>query len=208
VPSPEELRAARRDADDLAVLDVLDLAGVGQEGGHRGGEERLELSATDDERALLAGAHEDVGLGGGHRDEREVALELGVGGEHGVQQRARRQVVGDEVGDDLGVRLAREARPAVAEGLAQRQVVLHDAVDHDVHAVRRVEVGVGVGLVDAPVRRPAGVADARGRLLRGDRHAAPLRLEAWIAASRRSRFPTARTASIRPSARTEIPAES
>jgi hypothetical protein len=106
-----------------------------------------------------------------------VALELGVGGEHGVQQRARRQVVGDEVGDDLGVRLAREARPAVAEGLAQRQVVLHDAVDHDVHAVRRVEVGVGVGLVDAPVRRPAGVADARGRLLRGDRHAAPLRLE-------------------------------
>src|SRR3954451_22528305 len=43
-----------------------------------------------------------------HRDEREVALQLGVGGAHGVGQRGgwgRGQMVGDEVRDDLGVGL-------------------------------------------------------------------------------------------------------
>ena len=41
---------------------------------------------ADDERALLAGADEDVGLVEAHRDEREVALELGVGGADGLDE--------------------------------------------------------------------------------------------------------------------------
>ena len=46
------------------------------------------------------------GSSSAHRDEREVALELGVGGAHGLDEVAGGEVVGDEVGDDLGVGLA------------------------------------------------------------------------------------------------------
>ena len=87
----QERRALGRDDDQLAVLDVLDLARVLQEGGDGGGQERLALAAADDQRALLAGADERVGLVERHRDEREVALQLGVGGAHGVGQGAGRQ---------------------------------------------------------------------------------------------------------------------
>ena len=61
-----------------------------QEGGDRGGEERLALAAADDQRALLAGADEHVGLVERHRDEGVVALELGVGGAHGLDEVAGR----------------------------------------------------------------------------------------------------------------------
>ena len=113
--------ALGRDLDDLAVLDVLDAARLAQEGGDGGGEERLALAAADDQRALLARADEHVGLVERHRDEGVVALELVVGGAHGLEQRAGRQVVGDQVGDDLGVGLAGEDGAHVAQALAQRR---------------------------------------------------------------------------------------
>ena len=111
----EELHAAGPDDDDLLVLDVLHVARVGEERRDRRGEELLAVAAADDERALLAGAHERVGLVGAHRDERVVALELVVGGAHGLDEAAERHVVGDEVRDDLGVGLRREVRAHVAE---------------------------------------------------------------------------------------------
>src|SRR3954449_8983090 len=155
-PSPR----ARAGGDPLAAR----LAREGREGR---GEERLAVAAAHDERALLAGADEDVGLVAAHGDEREVAVELGVGGADRVDEVAGRQVVRDQVGDDLGVGLAREDRAHVGEARLERHVVLDDAVDDDVDAARRVEVRVRVGLVDTAVRGPARVADAgRGRARR------------------------------------------
>jgi hypothetical protein len=81
-----ERRALGRDLDDLAVLDVLDLARLAQEGGDGAGEEGLALAAADDERALLARADERLGLVERHGDERVMALELGVRGAHGLKQ--------------------------------------------------------------------------------------------------------------------------
>ena len=82
----------------------------------------LALAAADDQRALLARADERLGLVERHRDERVVALELGVGGAHGLGQRAGRQVVADEVRDDLGVGLARELeRPCRPGASLQRR---------------------------------------------------------------------------------------
>ena len=101
-----------------------------------------------------------------HRDEREVALELGVGAADGLDDVAGGHVVGDEVGDDLGVGLAREDRAHVLQAVLEGEVVLDDAVDDDVHGVVGVEVRVRVLLVDAAVRRPAGVGDAGRRLAR------------------------------------------
>ena len=169
----QERRRRRAHDDDLVVLDELHVARVGEEGGDRGGEELLAVAAADDQRALLARADERVGLVGAHRDERVVALELGVGGAHGLDEAAERHVVGDEVGDDLGVGLRGEVRAHVAEAALEREVVLDDPVDDDVDAVGRVEVRVGVGLGDAAVRRPARVADAAVAGARSSRPAPP-----------------------------------
>ena len=80
---------------------------LGQEGGYRRGDELLALAAADDQRALLARADEHVGLVEAHRDERIVALELGVGGAYRVGKVAG-VVVGDQMRDDLGVGLRGE----------------------------------------------------------------------------------------------------
>ena len=55
-----------------------------EERGDRRGEELLALAAPDDERALAARADEHVRLVDAHRDEREVAAQLAVGGAHGL----------------------------------------------------------------------------------------------------------------------------
>ena len=169
VPSGEhERRALGRDLDDLAVLDVLDAARLAQEGGDGAGEEGLALAAADDQRALLARADERLGLVERHRDEGVVALELVVGGAHGLEQRAGGQVVGDRWAmTSASVSLVKTA-PMSLRRSRMDEVVLDDAVDHDVDAVGGVEVRVGVLLVDAPVGGPARVADARrGRAGRG-----------------------------------------
>ena len=85
----------------------------------------------------------------------------------------------------------------VGQAALERQVVLDDAVDDDVDAVGRVEVRVGVVLVDAAVGGPAGVADAGrgGALGDGDAPVAVL-LAADGARAGCSRLPTARTESI------------
>src|SRR5262249_40841922 len=63
-------------------------------------------------------------------------------------------------------------------------VVLHDPVDHHVHTVLAVVVGVRVLLAHAPVRGPAGVPDAGARGPLRDRHAAALRLGVELLAQR------------------------
>ncbi len=101
--------------DDLAVFDVLHGAGLREEGGHGGGDELLALAAAHDQRALAARTHERFGLVEAHRDEREVAVQLGVGGAHGVGEVAR-VVVGDQVGDHLGVGLGGEGAALARSG--------------------------------------------------------------------------------------------
>ena len=93
--------------DDLAVLQVLDLARLGEERGHRRGDELLALAAADDQRALLARADEHVGLVQAHRHERVVALEFGIGSTHRLGEVVV-VVRGDQVRDHLGVGLGGE----------------------------------------------------------------------------------------------------
>ena len=149
--------------DDLAALDVLDGAGLGEERGYVGADKLLALAAADDQRALLARGNKRLGLVEAHRDERVVALHLGVGGAHGGGEVAG-VVGGDQVRDDLGVGFRCEHPAALGEAILERHVVLDDPVDHDVDAIGAVVVGMRVLLADAAMGRPAGVADAgRGR---------------------------------------------
>ena len=91
-----------------------------------------------------------------------MALELRVGRPDRLREAAAGEVVTHQVRDDLGVGLRGEDGANVGQALLERHVVLDDAVDDDVDATFVVEVGVSVRLVDAPVCRPTGVADAGG----------------------------------------------
>ena len=79
----EDRRRARLDDDDLAVLDVHDAARLAEEGRDRRGEEALAVADAGDQRALLARADQQLRRVEAHRDERVVALQLGVRGAHG-----------------------------------------------------------------------------------------------------------------------------
>ena len=84
---------------------------MGEERGDRGGDELLAVAAADDQRALLAGADEQLGLVGGDGHERVVAAQRGVGGAHGLDEAvAASSALRDQVGDDLGVGLGGERR--------------------------------------------------------------------------------------------------
>ena len=170
-PGVRDLGALGGDRDQLAVLDLQNAAGLGQEGWDRRSDEGLVVAQADDQRALFAGRDQHVGLVGVHCDERIVPAQLAESGAHGLRQVAV-EVALDQVADDLGVGLGAEHVAVLGQFLAQLAVVLDDAVQDDVDLVAAVAVGVRVLLGHAAVRRPAGVchADRGGR--RANRHVA------------------------------------
>ena len=94
-------------------------------------------------------------------DEREVPLQLGVGGAHRGDEIAL-VVPLDEVRDHLGVGLGRELVALLEERRLQLAIVLDDPVEDEVDvAVIAAGQRVRVLVADAPVRCPARVPDAR-----------------------------------------------
>ncbi len=73
----------------------------------------------------------------------------------------------DQMGDDFGVGLRLESVAERAQAFALLLVVLDDAVVHQRDAVADVRMGVGLG--DAAVGGPAGMADAEARAEAFDR---------------------------------------
>ena len=159
------------DGDDLAVLDHLHPAGLGQERRDRRADEVLAVADADDERALLARRDEQVAVVQVHRDEGVVTPQLAEGCADGGDQIAV-VVALDQVRDDLGVGLRGEGVALVGELPAQLRVVLDDPVQDDVDLVGAVAVRVRVLLGHPAVGGPAGVADAGRRRGRGHGDAA------------------------------------
>ena len=159
----DELGAGSRDRHDFVVADQLDLPRLTQERRDGGCDEALPVADAHHEWALLASRDKQVGVVRGHRDERVVPAELGVRRPDGFHQLAG-VVLGDQMGDDLGVGLRREVRASGRQPIAQLGVVLDDPVEDDVDPVGGVEVGVRVLLGHPAVRCPASVADADRRL--------------------------------------------
>ena len=199
-----ELDAVRPQHHELVVVDVLNSARVAQERGDRRGQELLAIAPPDDQRALLARADQQPGLIGAHRHERVVAAQLLVGVPDRLDQ-VPPVVLGDQVRDHLRVGLRGEHRAVLDQLVLEGDVVLDDPVDDHVNTVGGVEMGMRVLLADAPMGRPARVADPGPGA--GRRWATARRARSGLsAARRRSRLPTARTASIRSPLSTEMPA--
>ena len=148
------------DLDDLAVLDELHAAGLGQEGRDRGGDEALALAQAHHQRALLAGAHEHARVVGRHRDERVVAAQLVVGLAHGLGEVA--------VSRCCAIRCATtsasvsEVNSAPSAASRSRSSVQFSTIPLSTMCTRLdgVPVRVGVRLGHAAVGGPARVADA------------------------------------------------
>src|SRR5690606_17216416 len=118
---------------------------------------------ADHERGVAAGAHDGVGVVGGHGQEREGAFEPGADPGHGLGQVAVDRVLApQEVGGDLGVGLGGEPDAVGLELAAQLPEVLDDAVVDERDASVGGDVGVGVAVGGHAVGRPAGVPDAAG----------------------------------------------
>ena len=80
------------------------------------------------------------------------------GGPGGFTERvALLQVLVDQVGNDLGIRLGTECSSFVHELMAQLKIVLDDAVVDNHHVAGAVRMGVLLGR--RPVGRPAGMTD-------------------------------------------------
>ncbi len=131
------------------------------------GQEALAVADADHERTAEPGADQNAGIA---RTDHRQAVGALQKRQHGGDRSGQIvfEILGDEMGDDLGIRVAAEDRPFVLQLSFEGGVVLDDAVvDEDDGAVA-ADVGVGIAVVRGTMRRPARVADAdaaRGRLL-------------------------------------------
>ena len=155
------------DLHHVAFFQVGHAAGGAGHGQRVGGEERLAIAQRHHQRRPCARTHHHVGVVASEHGNRVGAMQaLDARAHRGKQVAARgaaRVRIGlvDQVGDHLGVGLRFKA---VADGLelvAQRFVVLDDAVVHQGDGVAR-EVRVGVDGIRLAVRGPARVGDADG----------------------------------------------
>ncbi len=161
-----ELDAARRHHRHLVVLEDHDVARVREDRRDVGGDEHLAAAEPDDHapRSLLRG-DEPVRRRRGDDDDRVRAPDLGESRLHRpVEAAARPEVVLDQVGQHLGVRLGPEAMPLGEQALLDLEIVLEDPVVDDDERALAVGVRVRVLLGRPAVGGPARVADARRAL--------------------------------------------
>ena len=165
------LDGIRRELGELAVLEHHHVTRGVDEGDDVGRHVAAVLATPDDDGVVLARHGDGAWLVRAHRGEAVGAHHVGAGIAHGGHEVVGGRLAGhlvalvgflDEVGEDLGIGVALEHVAAALELLAQLGEVLDDAVvDHgDLAVAARVRVSV----LDrgAPVRGPAGVADAAG----------------------------------------------
>ena len=169
------------DRDDLVLAELERVPGVADERRDVAAEEVLAVAQAHDERAVAAGAHDDAGAVGVHREQGERPLEPLHDVEHGHGEVAHPVVLAaDELGRHLGVGLGEEHDALGEQLLLEGVEVLDDAVvDQGEPVVVAAAVRVRVAVGGATVGRPAGVPDAgarRGQRVRLERRAEVLEL--------------------------------
>ena len=178
-----EFQPRRLEDDDFMVRQIGDLVGVAHERTGIAGQEELFPSHADHERAPQAGPHNRVRKVA--EKDRQAISPL----EHGQRLFKGRQanalvdvspfeprllveVVGDQVGDRLGVGPRPEDVTQLLQLVPQDGVVFDDAVVHQHHFAVAADVRVRIEIGRGPVRGPSSVPDADrsgewGRFQRG-----------------------------------------
>ena len=162
----EHVDAFRQHAGDVSVLEIDDLARMGHDGRDVAGDDRRALADADDQRGPLAGDDHLPWMPSGNHGDSVGALHL----LEGLRDRGEEIApvkCGDEMRQDLGVRLRDEHAPARLELRPQRGVVLDDAIVHQGQVPAIGDMGVCVDLGRQTMRRPARMRNAQriGRTL-------------------------------------------
>ncbi len=143
----------------LAVLDDQELAGAVQHRRDVGGEEHLAVTDAHDEWADPPHCNDLARFQPGHHHQGVRTLGFGNGPPHrGFEVTV--VLVGDEMGEYLGIRIGGERVPEILQLLLERQEVLDDAVVDDNELARWVGMGVSIEIAWLAVSGPPGVADA------------------------------------------------
>ena len=143
----------------VAILQIGDLVGEGRERQRVRAHEHLAIAIADGERAALARHDHEIVIAAEDHGDGEGAfqpLQRMIDGADRIV--AGPHLAGDEMGDDLGVGVAREGGALGQELFLQLAEVLDDAVMHHRDVVGHMRVRIGLG--GLAVGRPAGVADA------------------------------------------------
>ena len=152
--------AARADLGAIAVLEVDHPSRHRQDGGDIGRSEILAFAQSKQERRTAPRHDHRLGIARRNHRKGKGTLQLADGAHAGVEKRLRGlAVLGDEMGHDLGIRIRDEFIARALEPLADRFVVLDDAVVH--HRQIAGEMRVCIALGGRAVRCPARVRDAR-----------------------------------------------
>ena len=146
----------------VPLLEEDDPTGMAEHRGDIGREQVLALAEADDEGHVVARPDEPVGLAPVEDRDGIGAVRLAQRGPQRVRDVARVRLL-HEMGEHLGVGLRAEPVAPREEPVAEVPEVLDDAVVDDRDLARAVGVGVGVEVVRATVRRPAGMGEADRR---------------------------------------------
>ena len=152
--------AAGGDDGHLAVAQEHDVPAVPENRGDVRRDETAAVALDHEDRRALADRHQLPRVVGRQQHQGEQPAHPGEGAADRRLEPVPPPCRLDEVGDDLGVGLRREAVALGLELSLQREVVLDDAVVHDDDAPAAVAVGMRVLLGRPAVRRPARVAEA------------------------------------------------
>ena len=154
----EDLRPRAGNHGPVALVEIADAFGQRRQRQGVGADEHLAVAIADRQRAAAPRADHQVMLAGEHDGQRKGALEARQCLFDGLARRgARVEMLGQQRGDGLRVRVALEIMPGRRELGAQLLEILDDPVMDHRHP--RGRMGMRVGLVRHPVGGPARVAD-------------------------------------------------
>ena len=175
-----ETRAFARQRHPVALVEIGDGGREWRERESVGAEIDALVAPADGERRTAPRADQKIVFALEKKGERKGALEPLQRRRDGFfRRRAIAQLVGDEMGDGLGVGLARKDMAFRRQLGAQLAEIFDDAIMNHRDAVVGVRMGVVLG--GAAMRRPARVADADGA---GERRGGELFFEVLELAAR------------------------
>ena len=158
----EHVHALGGQHGDLPVVHIGHVPGMPDDGRGVGGDEVLPLAEADDQRAVLPGGDEGVGIVRADDAEGVGAFNAPQAPAHGLQHVAALVVMElQQVGHHLAVGLGREGHALAGELFLELQVILDDAVVDQGDLAVPADVGMGIHVVGLAVRGPAGVPDAK-----------------------------------------------
>ncbi|MFM1941608.1 MAG: hypothetical protein RI897_590 [Verrucomicrobiota bacterium] len=142
-----DLEPVGMDCDDVMIVEIDHLLGVGDNCGCIAGEEIFPLADTDDEGGASSGSDDDVGMVVAEDGDAVGAHDIGEGVHHGLGEWVGFRVLkgmavgavgahffvmdADEVGEDLGIGCAVERMPLGCELFPQRLEVFDNAVVYE-----------------------------------------------------------------------------